>query len=308
MSDAPAVPQAALTWAARAVGPRARVRHVRRLPGGTHAATHLLRIAPPKTEVVLRRFPPRDPAPAREAAVLRALDGLDARAPRLLAVDPAGRHCGAPAVLTSRVPGGADIRPADPEAAARRLGAALALVHAVPRARLSGLRDCMAAARFSAQRAGERTDEGPAAPVVAAHEERLARQPRVLTHFDYWSGNVLWEGSALSGVVDWSGAGSAPRGLDVSWCRLDLVLLHGPVLGHAVADAFHAAYESAARTEVSDLVLWDLFALRNAYRSVTTWLPNYHGLGRTDLTGEDLRARHTAWTAARLHAWRKGRS
>ncbi|RCG23072.1 hypothetical protein DTL70_15440 [Streptomyces diacarni] len=155
MSDAPALPRAALAWAAGAVGPRARVRQVRRLAGGTHAATHLLRTEAPRAEVVLRRFPPQDPAPAREAAVLRALDGLDARAPRLLAVDPEGRRCGAPAVLTTRVPGRADIRPADPEAAARGLGAALALVHAVPRARLSGLRDCLAAARSSAQRAGE---------------------------------------------------------------------------------------------------------------------------------------------------------
>ncbi len=95
----------------------------------------------------------------------------------------------------------------------------------------------------------------------------------------------------ITGVVDWSGAAQAPRGLDVSWCRLDLTLLHGP----DSAETFLAAYEQAAGA-VPDLALWDLFALDNSYRTVETWLPNYHDLGRTDLTAAKLRERHTNWT------------
>jgi hypothetical protein len=57
---------------------------------------------------------------------------------------------------------------------------------------------------------------------------------------------------------------------DVSWCRLDLVLLHGP----AVADTFLNAYQEAAGEAPGEPALWDLFALANSRRSVETWLPN----------------------------------
>jgi hypothetical protein len=53
---------------------------------------------------------------------------------------------------------------------------------------------------------------------------------------------------------------------------------------------------------VPDAVLWDLFALAHSQRSVETWVPNYHDLGRTDLSAAELRRRHTAWTDNRLAA------
>ncbi|MFG2818438.1 phosphotransferase family protein [Kitasatospora sp. NPDC048365] len=285
---------AALAWAAEAVGGRpGSASTVRRLAGGAHAATHLLRIG--AADLVLRRFPAGDAAAVQEALVLRGLDGLDGWAPRLVAADPDGSRTGSPAVLISRLRGRADITPRDPHAAAALLGAALARVHAVPLSRLPALRDAMAAPN-TAQRPAP--DAGPAGPPVAAGRHRLAAQPPVLTHFDFWTGNVLWTGPELTGVVDWSGACRAPRGFDVSWCRLDLAVLHGP----DVAGSFLAAYQRAAGTTVADLALWDLFALANSHRSVETWLPNYHDLGRIDLTTADLRARHTAWTTHRLAA------
>ncbi|MQY10012.1 hypothetical protein SRB5_01160 [Streptomyces sp. RB5] len=66
----PRPPAAALTWAAAIAGPHASARTVRRLAGGTHAATHLLETADPAGEMVLRRYPPGDRAAAREARVL----------------------------------------------------------------------------------------------------------------------------------------------------------------------------------------------------------------------------------------------
>ncbi|MFC4052747.1 phosphotransferase [Actinomadura syzygii] len=62
----------------------------------------------------------------------------------------------------------------------------------------------------------------------------------MLTHFDFWSGNVLWDGDALTGVIDWA---------------------------------------------------------------VETWWPNYHDLGRTDLTPQALRTLHTSWTQRGLRRW-----
>ncbi|SNY47147.1 phosphotransferase family protein [Paractinoplanes atraurantiacus] len=149
-----------------------------------------------------------------------------------------------------------------------------------------------------------RPSTAPAAGVLTADGDRLSAGESVLTHFDYWSGNVLWDGRTITGIVDWSGASRAPRGFDVSWCRLDLVLLHG----EPAADIFLAAYEQAARTTVPDVALWDLFALTNAHHTVETWHPNYAGLGRDDLTPAELRSRHTAWTRTRLSRYQQGQA
>ena len=288
-------PAEALAWAAEVAGSLATARTVRRLTGGAHADTHLLRTQRPSRDMVLRRFPPGDNAAAFEARVLEALKGLDGWAPQLVDVDPGGRRFGEPAILITRLPGRADITPACPDIAAAQLGRALARIHDVPLSGLTGLRDGMAATATSSA-----FDAGPAAPILAAHGHRLADQPQVLTHYDFWSGNVLWQEGALTGIVDWSGASRAPRGFDVSWCRLDLVLLHGP----GTAEVFLTAYQEAAGEEVHDMLLWDLFALANSHRSVETWQTNYLDLGRTDMTATNLRQRHTDWGAERLVRYR----
>ena len=276
---------AALRWAAENAGSEASARVVRHLAGGTHAITHLLETERPARHMVLRRYPAGDDAAAREAAILKALDGLDGWAPKLIDVDPVGQRTGEPSILITRVPGRADITSMSPARAAEQLGRVLARIHAVPLARFSRLREGMVAVPPSA------IGQVPAA-VLAADGHRLRVEEAVLTHYDYWSGNVLWDNQTIAGIVDWSGASRAPRGFDVSWCRLDLVLLHGD----AAADIFLASYQQAARIAVPDIALWDLFALTNAYSTVECWQPNYASLGRADLTAADLRTRHTAWT------------
>ncbi|MBO0788394.1 MAG: aminoglycoside phosphotransferase family protein, partial [Actinobacteria bacterium] len=208
-------------------------------------------------------------------------DGL---APRLLAsaLDD-GSHEGS-WVLISRLPGAADITPALPAAAAAQLGQALARIHATPRHRRAGLRSVL-------DRPGESTS-GPAASAVAARWDLLAGAPAVLTHHDFWSGNVVWNGGILTGVVDWTGAGTGPRGFDVGWCRLDLYLLHG----EQVADTFLDSYQAASGSRLASPLLADLWAVARSHDQVETWMPNYRDLGRADLTASELRSRHTAWT------------
>ncbi|MFC7545135.1 phosphotransferase family protein [Plantactinospora sp. GCM10030261] len=293
----PAPPAMALDWAVRTAGPGATARDVVRLAGGTHASTHLIRIERPTAEVVLRRFPPGDDAARREARVLSAIDGLGGLAPRLLAADPDGQRFGEPAVVITRIPGRAHIGPRDACARAERLGAALARVHAHPIDSLGHFRDVLAVAAPPAMPDGARDGDAiRAVSEVAAGWERLVGGSRVLTHYDFWSGNVLWSDDRLTGVIDWSGAALGPRGFDLAWCRLDLALLHGP----DAADTFLAGYQAAADVVVDDIRLWDLWTAIRTRSSVVTWLPNYQDLGRTDLTAGELRKRHTEWTNRRL--------
>lgn len=120
---------------------------------------------------------------------------------------------------------------------------------------------------------------------------KLKDAPRVVTHNDFWSGNTIWRHERLTGIVDWSDAGRAPRGYDLAWCRQDLVFLYDV----AAAEEFTRAYDEAFGSPTPDVAFWDYFAAAKAFPRVETWAPNYQDLGRTDLDGAELRRRLTEW-------------
>lgn len=288
----PALPsEGALEEVRRLAGSSATIESVVSLEGGQHAITWRVETARPARTVVVRQFPAGDPAAAHEAQVLRVLDGLGGVAPRLLGCDLAGRWSERPTVLISWLDGKADITPSEPAAWAAQLGRALACVHSMPSARLAALPSVFE------HRGGSRDIlDGPAAEGIRSNWPQITESPEVLTHSDYWSGNVVWGNGELTGIVDWSGAARGPRGFDVGWCRLDLYLL----FGDSVADIFLAAYEDAIGHPLTDIALWDGWALARSYDTVETWTPNYRPLGRADLDEHQLRRRHTQWTTQLL--------
>ena len=286
MRDVPRA-SAAVERAAGLAGPDATVQEIRALAGGTHACTYLIRMANPEQEFILREFPPGDDAARDEARVLAALDGLDGLAPRLQANGVSGEPFGGSWLLISRLPGVADITPGQPAVWAAQLGEALGRVHGTAEHRLAGFPSVFG--RLGGSLAAV---SGPAASVVAANWDLLTGAPAVLTHYDYWSGNTVWECGALTGVVDWSGGALGPRGFDVGWCRLDLYLLYD----ERIADVFLDSYQTASRSELAGVPLWDLWAVARSHQSVESWVPNYRDLGRADLTAKELRKRHSAWT------------
>jgi aminoglycoside phosphotransferase (APT) family kinase protein len=238
--------------------------------------------------VVVRRFPVGDPAGGEEQRVLRTLEGLGGLAPVLLGGDLSARWSEHPTSVISSLDGQADVTPSDPQGWARELGRALGVVHALPGEGLPGLPSV-----FDHRGGSPDALNGPLAAVVRSRWAQVRAAPEVLTHSDYWSGNVVWRDGALTGVVDWSGGVRGPRGFDVGWCRLDLYLL----FDESVADRFLAAYEGAVGHPLSGITLWDAWALARSHDSVETWTPNYRPLGRADLDERELRRRHSEWAA-----------
>ncbi len=261
---------------------------VARLEGGQHADTWRVDTENPATSVVVRQFPVGDPAPLCEQRVLRVLDGLGGLAPVSLGVDSNGRWSKYPTSLISWLDGRPDITPTDPKGWACELGRALAAVHTVPAERLADLPTVFDRGGSSQEILG-----GPLAAEVRSRWSQIVSSPEVLCHCDYWSGNVVWEDGRLAGIVDWSDGSRGPRGFDLGWCRLDLVLL----FDEQIADEFLAAYEAGTGQPVDEMRLWDCWAVARSDDAVGSWTPNYLPLGRADLDEEELRRRHAQWTA-----------
>ena len=278
----------ALEEVRRLAGPSAVVLGATRLEGGQHANTWRVDTENPPTSVVVRQFPVGDPAPLREQHALQALDGLGGLAPVLLGGDLNRQWSKFPTSLISWIDGQPDITPTDPKGWARQLGRALAVVHTVPAERLAELPSAFDRSAGSQEMLG-----GPLAAEVRSRWSEVVASPEVLSHCDYWSGNVVWRDGRLTGIVDWSDAARGPRGFDLGWCRLDLVLLFDEQL----ADDFLAAYEAATGQEVVGVGLWDSWAVARSDDSVGSWAPNYLPLGRADLDDDELRRRHSQWTA-----------
>ena len=250
-------------------GPFAIIVDVARLEGGQHAATWRVTTKNPALSAVVRQFPLGDSAACREQRVLRALDGVGGLAPLPLGGDLHGRWSEHPTSLISWLDGEPDIAPSDLQRWASVLGRALALVHALPSGRLARLPSV-----FDAR--GSRDElNGPLAAAVRSRWSLIVDSPGVLIHGDYWSGNVLWRDRSLTGVVDWSGAACGPRGFDVGWCRLDLVLL----FDERIADVFLAAYEAATGETLGEVDLWDAWAAARSPDTAETWLRTTHRWG-----------------------------
>jgi aminoglycoside phosphotransferase (APT) family kinase protein len=289
MTRSEALPSSgALEEVRRLAGPSATVSGATRLAGGQHADTWRVDTENPPTSVVVRQFPVGDPGPVREQRALRALDGLGGVVPVLLGGDLDRRWSQHPTSLISWLDGQPDIAPSDPTGWARQLGRALAAVHAVPTERLEEFPSV-----FDRDGGSEEILAGPLAAEVRSRWPALVSSPWVLTHCDYWSGNVVWRDGRLTGVVDWSDGSRGPRGFDLGWCRLDLVLL----FDERIADDFLAAYEAASGEAVGEMRLWDAWAVARSDDTVGSWAPNYQPLGRADLDEDELRRRHARWTA-----------
>jgi aminoglycoside phosphotransferase (APT) family kinase protein len=146
--------------------------------------------------------------------------------PRLLASDPDGDATGACLNLTTWLPGQVRLDPLGP-AAVDTLARAAVVIHATP---------APTARRPPAYRFWGPVD--PTVPPWTGQPElwqralELTRQAPPATapglvHRDFHPGNVLWQGDALSGVIDWAETSWGPPELDVAHSCTNFALLHG---------------------------------------------------------------------------------
>jgi len=204
------------------------------------------------------------------------------------------------AVLTTVLPGSSRTTSAPSAARFRALGAAAAAVHRVPApppsAALPVRTRSISAVDFGALRRA-----APSRPLLVRAEELLARlpvppAPRVLVHGDLWQGNTLWLGDALTGVIDWDGAGVGPAGVDLGSLRCDAATSAGAT----APDDVLAGYEAATGQPFPDVAYWDLVAALTTPPDMGWFVDAVRDQGRTDLDQPTMLARRDAFLAAAL--------
>lgn len=294
---------AVLEWAATAALPGSRVGGVTGLRDGGSPWLLTLVGGPHALDVVLRLGGEAESASfATEVAALALAGRHGLAVPRLLAADLAGEVApGTLAVLTSRVPGTSRSAGEPPGGRLRALGAAAAAIHRLPvpsSPALPARERPIASVDFGALRRA-----APTQPLLAEAEAVLGRtpvpqRPSVFVHGDLWHGNALWDGDALTGLVDWDCAGVGHPGIDLGSLRCDAALCAGR--GVAAADEVLAGYEAATGRPADDVAYWDVVAGLATPPTMGWFVGAFRGQGRTDLDQPTLLARRDAFLRSAL--------
>jgi aminoglycoside phosphotransferase (APT) family kinase protein len=225
-----AVPPASLRWAEARAGARV----VAALPLASQwLANHVLVLADGR-ELVLRRWArpgwdDDDPelTAARELLVLQRLADTPVPAPEVVAADPDAADCDVPALLVTRVPGA----PLHGRPPLGPLLDALAEIHAIDPDGIPPYTRYYEPERLAVPPWAADRDVWERA-IAVAHEPPPALPERFI-HRDFHPGNTLWEGAALTGIVDWTTGSRGPAAVDLGHLRWNLAT----EFGQRVADA-----------------------------------------------------------------------
>ncbi len=215
--------------------------------------------------------------------------------PRVLATEFSGDPA---ALLMEMMPGSSAIPLERPPLRLRALGAAAALLHAVPMpaaARLPRRDRPIGPVDFDRLRA-----ETPAQELLQrAEEARDSYRPRSdegFVHDDLWQGNALWDGDRLTALVDWECAGVGPAGVDLGALRLDAAMCFDVDAGDDVL----AGWEAEAGRRADDVAYWDVVAALSTPPDVGWFAGTISAQGRPDLTRELLEQRRNRFLSNAL--------
>lgn len=109
----------------------------------------------------------------------------------------------------------------------------------------------------------------------------------VFVHGDLWHGNTLWDGSAMTALLDWDASGIGSPGIDLGSFRLDAALCYGL----SAADHVLAGWEEEAGGHATDVAYWDIVAALATPPDMSWVVPAMADQGRPDLNAEILSKR-----------------
>ncbi|MCA9932947.1 MAG: phosphotransferase [Ardenticatenaceae bacterium] len=213
----------------------------------------------------------------REFKTLQLLKRHGLPVPDPLYIDETGTILGSPDIVTGYVPGKLVMAQPYPAQWAEKLAKTLAQIHRVPinDSDTSFLLDGNSEVLWflkSPEQMPPYISNHPKGRVLwqAAldYVPALIKVKPSLVHIDYWSGNVLWNNDSISAVVDWEEASQGDAGIDVAYCRMDMILCG---LREA-ADTFLATYESEMGQPVANLGFWELTAAVRPMFSPDGWI------------------------------------
>ena len=294
------VPVDALTAALRERWPAVVVEDTVLLEGGLSSVLHRVRLrgAPVAATVlrqVLTEFGHDADTVRREAFVHRELPPLGLRVPRCRWSDPSGEVLGRPALLIDEVPGTVLLPDLVGSSGIDALAGVLARTATAPTvglAALSHLADVEAHVhRFGPPPPSELVDSERIETAIVERSRWFVPR-RQLVHADLHAGNVLWDGTEVTGVLDWPGAALGVALFDEAYAWLDTALAHG----RPVADALQAAVDGARRgpsPSGGERSLWRACALHRALPTPAPWAEAYRIMG-VDLTDEQVEERFVA--------------
>ena len=251
-------------WVGGVLGPGTRIRAVQRLAGATSSAVFAIEAQHrgQSLGLVLRLFENagwlrEEPDLAvHEAAALQRAAQVGGRTPALIAFDETGTHCGVPAVLMTRLPGGPQLRPADLEGWLSRLAEAILPFHSVEADGFPWRYQ-----RYNHVLALEPPTWSCVPELWARAIEIVSGPPpptrRCFIHRDYHPMNVLWQAEEVSGIVDWMNGCVGPPNTDIAWCRGNLIHLYGI----PAADRFLRHYQALAGPSFAYHPYWDLMVI-----------------------------------------------
>jgi len=269
-----------VSWIEETMGTGARVVGAAELQVSA-TTKHLIEVSLPDgsaRRLVLRRFHnaerlAHDPwyVPAHEALALELLADTDVPAPRLYAADLEPAACDVPALLESWVLGAPAWQPKDLDGYMARAAEVLVRIHAV------GVPSRVRLPRYAPYRGQERVVAPPFSNrarmwdrVADILDEPWPAHHETFIHRDYHPGNVLWDGTQVTGVVDWATTAWGPPGIDLARMRLNLAARHGK----QAADRFSECYGQAGGDPSARHAYWDLLDAADVLLDLTapSWL------------------------------------
>jgi aminoglycoside phosphotransferase (APT) family kinase protein len=213
----------------------------------------------------------------REFKTLALLKKHGLPVPKPLYLDDSGKILGSPGIVTGYMAGKLHMERPFPVQWAEKLAKTLARIHTVPihSSNTSFLLDGNSEVLWFLKSKDSIPEYISAYPKGAAlWQAMLDFLPKLksvepsLVHIDYWSGNVLWDEGAISAIVDWEEAAQGDPGIDVAYCRMDLILCGLP----ESADKFLETYEKEVGRPVSNLGFWELAAAVRPMFSPDGWI------------------------------------